>query len=1324
MNFQALGDGDVPALRRSSLAIGELDEDVFPDIVLTGEDISGLPLTVLLINQGGTDFVPSASQLTDITYGAVALGDYNDDNVSDLILTGQPGSNPNSRRTEIFTGQGSGNFQKDDEATDPMVNVNSLSDAAWGDYDKDGKLDLLLAGRSSTGRILRLYQNVEGSPNRTPSAPGKPSVTATGIFANFEWDSSPDPDSGAYTYNLYLMKAEDSSVVVAPLAELTDGYRLVVGPGNAGHDNEMTILGLDFGNYICWVQAIGPDWEGSAFSDTVNFPFEPTALTDETGDLIPSGIPNGVYNGDVSLVDYYGNDDQLDLVLTGQTVGAQQTLLYRNVNGSFVRDNASNLPALQQSSLAWGDLNLDGKLDLLLMGKDLTGESQSLIFVNQGDSLRQNSSYALTPLSHGAAAWGDLDNDGDPDLVMTGADDFGEAQIRIYFNGENHELVEAPVATMSVFDGLENSSVLLVDYNRDDFMDVIVSGRTAAGPLTRAYANQGDSTFVPNKTVLPPAELGSLDAGDFDNDGAVDILIAGQNSVPLTEIWSYNQADTLFVKNSISGDLPQISRGEASFTDYQNDGWSDIFLTGRLESGEPTSRLFQNYENGGERRFQEAITTTGELTAMDNSDASWGDVNGDQKLDLVLVGDSSVNLDAKPVIGIFINVDTMQNVSPGLIDFNSMEARVNDTILTVFFDWQAPDAPAGLDPEVVEGYQYNLFLINESTGDTVVSSMANENNGYRKIADHGPMWEEHWQISYLEDGQYRWGVQAVDQDFEGGAFVTGPSFLYENPIPVIIWDDFPTLYVDGTAKSEARIGVNDRRIVSHVYVHHRGITETEWNRTEIVSDDSIFTFDITVDEVDELGLRYWFEVEGIAIYDDTSQTGHTWLRLPEGVNVGGMDFGRRVQDYNIVSVPLELDDPSIASVVEDDFGEYNQRQWRFWTLQNQENIEYKEGLDNLQLGTGYWLITKEERSFNSGAGETVQVTEESPFVWNLQQGWNQLGNPYNFRLWWPDILAANPDVADQINTVLISRDGLSFIEDQGGNILENHRGILVQVNSAIQLKVPVTKNKEINRLSKPMPTQPIGPIHGENWMVPISLESAGLNYRLGGVGMNPQANESRDVHDRMNPPRFAEYLDLYFEHPEYFYPWFSRDIVPSAEEFIWEFNVESSLNAEEIVLQWDNSAFGSGDKQLILFDVERQLAVDMSNQNQYRSWSNESRRPFRIYYGAYEFMRRELQPDRIHLGQAYPNPASGPVIIPFTLPNDQHTYPVSIELTDLMGRPVRRLLDEERPAGFQEIKWDGKDEQGRRVPAGVYLYRLEVLSSQKTERLGGRLIMR
>jgi len=70
---------------------------------------------------------------------------------------------------------------------------------------------------------------------------------------------------------------------------------------------------------------------------------------------------------------------------------------------------------------------------------------------------------------------------------------------------------------------------------------------------------------------------------------------------------------------------------------------------------------------------------------------------------------------------------------------------------------------------------------------------------------------------------------------------------------------------------------------------------------------------------------------------------------------------------------------------------------------------------------------------------------------------------------------------------------------------------------------------------------------------------------------------------------------------------------------------------------------------------------------------------------------------------ARPNPLRTGTRIAFELPADA---PVSLEVFSLRGQLVRTLARNTLPAGPHEIVWDAEDNRGRKVAAGVYVYRL------------------
>ena len=81
---------------------------------------------------------------------------------------------------------------------------------------------------------------------------------------------------------------------------------------------------------------------------------------------------------------------------------------------------------------------------------------------------------------------------------------------------------------------------------------------------------------------------------------------------------------------------------------------------------------------------------------------------------------------------------------------------------------------------------------------------------------------------------------------------------------------------------------------------------------------------------------------------------------------------------------------------------------------------------------------------------------------------------------------------------------------------------------------------------------------------------------------------------------------------------------------------------------------------------------------------------------------------------AYPNPAPGQVRFSVTSPV---AGPLDVAVYDIMGRRARTLLKQNVAPGVRSVEWDGEDDDGRRLPDGVYFVRLLAPTGNRTLRL-------
>lgn len=90
--------------------------------------------------------------------------------------------------------------------------------------------------------------------------------------------------------------------------------------------------------------------------------------------------------------------------------------------------------------------------------------------------------------------------------------------------------------------------------------------------------------------------------------------------------------------------------------------------------------------------------------------------------------------------------------------------------------------------------------------------------------------------------------------------------------------------------------------------------------------------------------------------------------------------------------------------------------------------------------------------------------------------------------------------------------------------------------------------------------------------------------------------------------------------------------------------------------------------------------------------------------------------DGLWLDGARPNPARNSATFEYSLPRTQRVY---FAVFDARGRKIRTVVDEVLTAGSHFARWDGRDEQGRTAPNGVYFARLR--AEGKT--LGGQVVL-
>jgi FG-GAP-like repeat len=253
--------------------------------------------------------------------------------------------------------------------------------------------------------------------------------------------------------------------------------------------------------------------------------------------------------------------------------------------GRFDRRSGQLLPVMDvgsESIPAIVDWDGDGDLDLLLANKiEVSDRKTSAVywFENIGGarapSLRLRGKLPFHGSYHFAPAFGDLDGDGDPDLLMGS---FG-ARLAHYRNDGGGQFGLVDSALVEITRG-SNTTPALGDLDGDGDLDLMI-GETSGG--LNFYRNEGTPKAA--RFVLVSEQLDSIDVGrrsapvlvDLDGDGDLDLVIGSDDRGLLLYRNEGSRAEPRWVQDSgFRLDVPPI--GAPAFGDLDGDGDLDLVL--------------------------------------------------------------------------------------------------------------------------------------------------------------------------------------------------------------------------------------------------------------------------------------------------------------------------------------------------------------------------------------------------------------------------------------------------------------------------------------------------------------------------------------------------------------------------------------------------------------------------------------------------------------------------------------------------------------------------------------------------------------------------
>lgn len=564
------------------------------------------------------------ANFTDVFESATDLSDVDNDGDLDVLITGMSYNSLNSM--ELYLNDGFGSFTT---ATSTSFEAIREGDLQFVDIDGDADEDIFLMGQLDNGVVISKFYLNDGLGNFTESISTIDSLRWGSMdFGDIDGDADFDLIISGYSNAYGLVTKLFSNDGLGNFTESTDSVFTGMSQGDLKFvdlDNDADLDLLVFG-FAGSGGVIGQQFENDGFG---NFILDSNAIFTETMDcrLALGDMDN---DGDTDLMTLGSNDS-----------GLFEVLLYENDgNGSLTVSPTTFLSFAADGDITVADIDLDGDLDVMYTGRVNYGVFMpaTRMFVNQGGIFEERTACVAFPeMWIGTTDFFDADNDGDPDLLVTGKDGTTKIKSRLFINSGEGCFSQA---NNSPYFGCYKSSTSAADIDADGDIDILFTGASnSALDHTVLYKNDGSGAYVEEvNNQLMNISSGDAIFFDADNDLDQDILISGL-TIPDTAVsLLYSNDGTGNYSLVLGTPFEGMSTGSILAIDADQDGDDDILFTGESDT-QPYAAAF--YENQGGGNF--LLSANAGIQGCSFSSSAKGDVDNDGDLDLIVTGWTSLN---------------------------------------------------------------------------------------------------------------------------------------------------------------------------------------------------------------------------------------------------------------------------------------------------------------------------------------------------------------------------------------------------------------------------------------------------------------------------------------------------------------------------------------------------------------------------------------------------------------------------------------------------------------------------------------------------------
>ncbi len=815
----------------------------------------------ILTNNNNTDFKISHI-LKNLSQ--VQLKDFNNDGYTDLI-----GYNSENKKVESYINNHNGDFEIE------HYDFDKVKAPKWirsDDMDGDGDVDLILGideylplvenySRTEKVREIWIFSNQiieeQALEKEKLPIPANLQVELNGSGASFSWEQNSTLSN--LKYNIYLKDAT-GDYLISSVTSVDNGSDFSSSGNYWSNSNFFSTTCLNNGTYYWAVQTVDKDGRTSQFSEEQSFSITQPTLTKpeafQVDVLSPTEI-NMYWSTEDKNVEFF----EVQRKKEGET--AFETIDLRKLIDTFYTD--IELDPNTTYSYRVSAYNCTNESDYT---ETITVKTPPYIYT-------PSKKYPILISNSSSPKMADFDNNGKSDFIINN-DDRLEIYYSINDTVSSPEYLDLTPYTSPFYSKIDFK---LMDFDKNGYIDIVLSSsipKTNDSLIINGFLNDGKSFTLTQLDTINIEGYNNFYIDDLDNDGdwdyygnfsldgwnstatiiintnstdsifsfegsfidrkyLIDLDQDGYKDIPMTtgNIYDENQEVLLIsfsekeewqTKTLFNGHWANNRELFLEFTDWNNDGWIDIFTYTHSDEDRYQFHVLENKEG-----LSFEMRTPYSDVALDYEPyLNVIDINGDDRSDAIFSGkrlNTSQNRYGHWVMLADLNKNFLSAQGPDLLfhfyisysDFNDIDGD-GDPELIVYNDdsyggnagieifknnyypsytnvWREPLPPIQLKREpygksgsilswendINENNSsnfYNVQILNEA-GDTIVSAESLD-SGKRQIQNYGNSGiNKFFIVNDLPVGNYTWKVQAINKSMNASEFSEEASFSQE-----------------------------------------------------------------------------------------------------------------------------------------------------------------------------------------------------------------------------------------------------------------------------------------------------------------------------------------------------------------------------------------------------------------------------------------------------------------------------------------------------------------------------------------------------------------